>query len=292
MIGTFVKLLIGLSAYSFVVLGLPTVSIVSGQSIAVEKSMSDSKKQLDAIRQSMLTGARQEAEAASVQLKSLANAELTSADRELWLRLSREVAIRLGDRQSLEKLRSETDSFETHLIYRVLLAMGQLEKGEIDAAAKTLDEVGDVDLLNEREQRRVFAIRARLAQLKGDDAQERIHIEAIVDHLHRWPTADCQSCHNAPANPTAITSLPITRFWFGERYVELMKKKQDAEAVKSAAEKELAADSKDDRAKIRLAYAYRALGDEAKAKQLFESLPWVEKEGRDAPKPRMMTTFP
>ena len=272
---------------------LPTSTVVlRAQENAIADAKSASKQTLDAIRQSMLTGARDEAEKAALKLKKLSKDELSSTERELWLRLSREAAVRLGDREALELLRSETDSFETQLIYRVLLASGQLEKGELDAAAKTLDELGDIEVLNEREKRRVFAIRARLAQLHGDVAQEREHIESIIDHLDRWPTADCQSCHNAPATPKAITSLPIQRFWFGERFVELMKKQNDAEAIRITCEKELAADSTNDRARIRLAYAYRALGNDAKSKQLFESIPWVEKEGRELLKPRMMTTFP
>lgn len=267
-------------------------SLLRAQDTTVADSKSASKMTLDAIRQSMLTGARDEAEKAALKLKKLSKDELSTTERELWLRLSREAAVRLGDREALELLRKETDSFETQLIYRVLLASGQLEKGELEAAARTLDELGDVDVLNEREKRRVFAIRARLAQLQGDAAQERVHIESIIDHLDRWPTSDCQSCHNAPATPKVITSLPIQRFWFGERFVELMKKQNDAESIRLTSEKELAADSSNDRTKIRLAYAYRALGNEAKAKQLFESIPWVEKEGRESLKPRMMTTFP
>ena len=269
-----------------------SASLLRAQDTTVADSKSASKMTLDAIRQSMLTGAREEAQKAALKLKKLSKDELSTTERELWLRLSREAAVRLGDRETLELLRKETDSFETQLIYRVLLASGQLEKGELEAAARTLDELGDIDVLNEREKRRVFAIRARLAQLHGDVAQERVHIESIIDHLDRWPTADCQSCHNAPATPKVVTSLPIQRFWFGERFVELMKNQNDAEVIKLTSEKELAADSSNDRAKIRLAYAYRALGDDAKAKQLFESIPWVEKEGRESLKPRMMTTFP
>ena len=277
---------------SFSILGISDDSFLFGQETTVAETKSNAKQLLDSIRQSMLTGAREEAAKAAVKLKALSRDELSTTERELWLRLSREAAVRLGDRETLESLRLETDSFETQLIYRVLLASGQLEKGELAAARRTLDEIGDIDVLNEREKRRVFAIRARLAQLQGDTVQERLQVESIIDHLDRWPTADCQSCHNAPANPKAITSLPIQRFWFGERYVELMKKQNDAEAIKVTSEKELAADSTNDRAKIRLAYAYRALGNEAKAKQLFESIQWVEKEGRESLKPRMMTTFP
>ena len=274
------------------IFGPVSITLLRAQDTAGADSKSAAKATLDAIRPSMLTGARDEAEKAALKLKKLAKEELSTTERELWLRLSREAAVRLGDREALESLRKETDSFETQLIYRVLLASGQLEKGELEAAARTLDELGDIDVLNEREKRRVFAIRARLAQLQGDDTQERVHIESIIDHLDRWPTADCQSCHNAPATPKVITSLPIQRFWFGERFVELMKKQNDADAIRLTSEKELASDSGNDRAKIRLAYAYRALGNEAKAKHLFESIPWVEKEGRESLKPRMLTTFP
>lgn len=275
------------------VLGLAMLSLMTNvHSQEPTPEVSATKKSLDAIRLTMLTGSSKEAKQASTALKELANDKLTSTERELWLRLSREAALRLGDRTWLESLSAETDSFETQMIYRVLLASGQLEKGDLKSAAETLDQLGDLDAINEREKRRVFAIRARIAQLNGDVAQERVHIEAIMDHLDRWPTNDCQSCHSSPTNPKAITTMPIQRLWFGERFVELMKLQSDAEAVKVESEKELAKNSADDRARIRLAFAFRALGNEAKAKELFAQLPWAEAENREPLKPRMMTTFP
>ena len=134
-------------------LGVLGASFLFGQETTVAETKSNAKQLLDSIRQSMLTGAREEAAKAAVKLKALSRDELSTTERELWLRLSREAAVRLGDRETLESLRLETDSFETQLIYRVLLASGQLEKGELAAARRTLDEIGDIDVLNEREKR-------------------------------------------------------------------------------------------------------------------------------------------
>lgn len=119
------------------ILGISDDSFLFGQETTVAETKSNAKQLLDSIRQSMLTGAREEAAKAAVKLKALSRDELSTTERELWLRLSREAAVRLGDRETLESLRLETDSFETQLIYRVLLASEQLEKGELAAAAIT-----------------------------------------------------------------------------------------------------------------------------------------------------------
>lgn len=258
----------------------------------VVPSDSSPKAKLDRIRTYMLTGSTKEARAAASELKAIAETNLTSTEREQWLRLSREAAVRLGDADTLNKLRNESDPFETQIIYRVLLASGQLEKGELDIAEATLNELGDLDGVNEREKRRVFAIRARIALLRGDLVRERENIEAIVDHLDRWPTDDCQSCHNQMANPKLVTTLPIGRLWFTERFVELMQLQHDAEKVRESAQSDLDGNSRDDKARIRLAFALEALGQHDKAKKLLDELTWVEKNGMPVVKPRMLTTFP
>lgn len=252
----------------------------------------DIEKKLDAIRLKLLTGGKADFEAVSLELESLAKVELSQDNRETWVRLSREAAIRLADRSKLESLKSFEDPFESQIIYRVLLAMGELEKSEFAKATATLDSLGDLEKVNEREKRRVYALRARIAQMEQKPEVERVYIEKIVDHLHEWSTAKCQSCHNMPSQPDVVTTLPIERFWFGDRFVELMKSQGDAEKVRADAEANLKKNGEDNQARIRLAYALLALGDEKRAKQLFSEIPWMEMAGKEIKKARMMTVFP
>lgn len=218
--------------------------------------------------------------------------DLSKSDRETWLHLSRDVAIRQGDRAALEALRDVPDSFGQDVIYTVLLAYGHLGKGDLKKAKATLDALGDMKGVNEREKRRADSIRARVAQLEVKPDEERKHVEKLVDHLAYWISAKCQSCHNSPQDPKAMTSLPVTNLWFGERYVELLRQQGDAEKVKAEAEAALKKSADDEEARVRLGFALKALKKDAEAEAEFRKLPWADFPGRDLKKPRMMTTFP
>ena len=250
------------------------------------------KDELAAIRRSMLAGGRAEAAAAAPRVRALGAGSLSTAEREAWVRVARDVALRLGDRKWLEELRDVELSFGTELSYAVMLANAQLSHANLTGAKATLDALGDVHGANEREKRRVFALRARVAELEGDVAGERAAVEDLVDHLFLWPRQKCQECHATTKEPDVVTTLPIASLWFGERFVALMQQQGDAAAVLQAAEAELAKDGKDDDARIRAAFALRALGREDAAMARFAELPWALLPGRAERKPRQFATYP
>lgn len=250
------------------------------------------RDELAAIRRTMLAGGRPEAAAAADRVRAMGRAKLSTTDREAWVRVARDVALRLGDRKWLEELRDVELSFGTELSYAVMLANAQLSHANLKGAKATLDALGDVHGANEREKRRVFALRARVAELEGDVASERAAVEDLVDHLFLWPRQKCQECHATTKEPDVVTTLPIASLWFGERFVELMRKQGDAAAVLQAAEAELAKDGKDDDARIRAAFALRALGREDAAMARFAELPWALLPGRAERKPRQFATYP
>ncbi len=250
------------------------------------------RDELAAIRRTMLAGGRPEAAAAADRVRAMGRAKLSTTDREAWVRVARDVALRLGDRKWLEELRDVELSFGTELSYAVMLANAQLSHANLKGAKATLDALGDVHGANEREKRRVFALRARVAELEGDVASERAAVEDLVDHLFLWPRQKCQECHATTREPDVVTTLPIASLWFGERFVELMRKQGDAAAVLQAAEAELAKDGKDDDARIRAAFALRALGREDAAMARFAELPWALLPGRAERKPRQFATYP
>lgn len=250
------------------------------------------KDELAAIRRSMLAGGRAEAAAAAPRVRALGAGSLSTADREAWVRVARDVALRLGDRKWLEELRDVELSFGTELSYAVMLANAQLSHANLTGAKATLDALGDVHGANEREKRRVFALRARVAELEGDVAGERAAVEDLVDHLFLWPRQKCKECHATTKEPDVVTTLPIASLWFGERFVALMQQQGDAAAVLQAAEAELAKDGKDDDARIRAAFALRALGREDAAMARFAELPWALLPGRAERKPRQFATYP
>lgn len=250
------------------------------------------REELSAIRRTMLAGGRPEAAAVAERVRAMGRAKLSTDDREAWVRVARDVALRLGDRRWLEQLRDVELSFGTELSYAVLLANAQLSHANLQGAKATLDALGDVNGANEREKRRVFALRARVAELEGDVAAERAAVEDLVDHLFLWPRRKCQECHATTKEPDVVTTLPIASLWLGERFVELMKKQGDAEAVLKAAEAALSQDGKDDDARIRAAFALRALGREDAAMARFAELPWALVPGRAERKPRQFATYP
>ncbi|MEZ6037274.1 MAG: hypothetical protein R3F29_07320 [Planctomycetota bacterium] len=264
--------------------------------VEVEKSRSgeadDFAKELRAIRSSLLNSDRAAVVAAVARVRALESRIPDDDARADWTRLARLVAIRVGDRQWLETLREDHDLTRTEIGYAVMLARSQVEHANLEEAQRTLAQLGNIDGENEREKRRVYALRARVAELQGDVAGERHHIEDIVDHLHMWPRQRCQECHAPSKQPDVVAGFDLRGSWIGERYVALMKQQGDAEQVRAGAAADLTADPDDDDARIHLAFALRALGRDAEAEPLFEALPWVILPGRELPKPRQMATYP
>ena len=251
--------------------------------------------ELTEINRALFFGGREPALKYAARIKALGKEKLSDDDRETWLEVARDAALRLGDRAWLESLKDVPDSFSREMIYKVLLAYGQLSKADLDGATKTLDGLKEADKrgeINVREQRRMTALRARIAQLRGENKKERAEIESLIEHLPYWPTPSCQRCHNAPAAPKEITSLPIHNLWFGERFVEILKRDGDARKLQLDSEAMLSARPTDDLARIRLAFALQAQGESERAAKLFAELPWTEQPERKLRKPRMVTSFP
>jgi tetratricopeptide (TPR) repeat protein len=236
---------------------------------------------------------RPAAEIASA-LRAVAVDDLSNKDRERWARLARETAVRLGDRAWIEDLKPIPDSFSLVRTYAILGASAKVREGDYEGAREDLKKVGDPKRLNAREERRVEAIHARIAQLLDDAPGEREAVERLVDHLWRWPSPSCQSCHDDFKKPGQVPLLDISNLWFGDRFVALMKAQGDAEEVVRAAARSLERDPKNDKARIRLAYGLRALGRAEEAEKRFRELPWASFPDRldGAATPRMMTIFP
>lgn len=256
------------------------------------KTTQPAKDRLAEIRKSLFTGGRSEANKVAEELKILGQSDLSPSDRETWVRIARDTALRQGDRTWLEQLKDVPDTFGMDMIYTVLLASSQLSRAQLSEAKATLAKLPPMERINEREKRRIHSIRARIAQLENQVAEEREEINHLVDHLYLWPKPICQSCHSNPTDPKAIPQMPITNLWFGERFVELLRQQGDADKVKRQAEEKLAKSPADEKARIRLAFALMALNQEKEAEKAFRDLPWAAFPDRDLKKPRMMTTFP
>lgn len=249
-------------------------------------------KTLDEIGRILQTGGQAQAQTVAARLRELGARHLSDDDQSTWIRLARTAAIRLGDIAWLRELSTVEDAFSLDLIYTVLLADGQLLQADLEGAARTLDRAEQFTPINIRENRRIWALRARIAELNHDPNTERVYIDRIIDHLGDWRSPLCQSCHGPVTEPKTLASLPINRLWTGERYVELLQQQQDAAAVRKTAEDRLAVNPADDDARIHLAFALRAQGDHDGAEAEFKKLEWADYPDRPLAKPRMMTSFP
>lgn len=264
----------------------------AGQNDGNKSTASVIGQELDAISDSIKMGGKAESEQAAVKLRGLRKKDMTQGDRETWLQLARDTAIRNADLKWLQTLCDEAEESPLDSVYAVLLANAKLARADTAGATAVLDRMGDDCSMNPREQRRVYALRARIAQLKGNVPEERANIEKIVEHLSSWPDPMCQTCHASPIDKTKMTGLPIKELWFGERYVALMRKQGDAEAVRVESAAQLKRSRSDDNARIRQAFALQALGKSAEADKLFRELPWAQFPGRDLAQPHMLGAFP
>lgn len=244
------------------------------------------------IQRTMVLGGRAEAEQVAPRLRELDRQPMSKGERDSWLRVARDVAVRTGDLAWLRSLRDAELAFGTELSHAVMLANAQLAHANLDGAQATLRGLGELDRANEREKRRVFALQARVAQLQQDHRAERAAVEQLVDHLYMWPRQRCQECHASEKAPNEVTSLPVSTLWFGERFVLLMQKQGDAEDVRATAAQDLKLDPTDDEARIRLAFALRALGREDEAMARFRELPWASFPDRPGTKARQLATYP
>lgn len=236
--------------------------------------------------------ARADPERTARLLAALPPDHLSADDRATWVRLSREAAVRNGDLATLVALKGQRDPFALMPLSRLLLANAHLNEADLPAARAELDRLGPLAGLNRRDQRRYWALRARLGQLEGRPGEERAALERIVDELAHWPSADCQSCHDDPKAPGAIPLLDIRNAWYGRRFVALMKAQGDAGRVRQQAEQRLLGRPDDTDARIVLGYALLAGGRPHEAARCWAEIPWLALPGRQGAPVRMMFAWP
>lgn len=256
----------------------------------------DAKPQQDPTLEQRLTQLRKDLQsdprgvAAAVRAIDLGKA--TAAERQQWLRVARDAAVRTGDRAWLAQLADEVDPFSEVWLYRVLLAGGHLAEGDLPAAKAELARIEDVEQVNERDKRRYFALQARIAQLEDDAPAEITALWRIVDELQHWPAKSCQGCHDDPKNKQVLPLLPVLDTWFAERLTAHLAKANDLGERLQRARQTLATAPDDTGARIHLAMLEQAAGDRDAAHKALEPIAWVALPGRAGSKPRMMTTYP
>lgn len=213
--------------------------------------------------------------------------------RRWWL-LAKDAAIRTGDRAWLEEVNSSqvSERFAFADGYAILTAWSYLKAADFEKTRFHLDQIRDPAHLNEREKRRLLSILARMEQLEGRPEAERVHIDKLVDYLGRWATPICQSCHENPDHPGELPALDVNHHWIGQRYVALLAATGDAARIRDEAQARLSEEPTDERARLRLAYALRALGDEPAALAQFRELDWAAFADRPTVEPRDMLIFP
>ncbi len=246
------------------------------------------KEQLEQIRKD----ARADVQGAAKALRAMPTTSMNDEDRANWVHLAREAAVRTGDGAWLVSLQAQDDPFALMPLAQLLLANGYLNEGRFAAAKDALAQITNLQRINTRDQRRYWALKVRLAQLTGNVDEERAAIERILHELGHWPSADCQSCHGDLKNPKQVPLLDVQAFWFGQRYVALLKQRGDADAVRLAAERKLAADPKDDDARVFLILALLALDKPDDAQQRVKEIAWAAPNGSKVAPPRMIFMWP
>jgi len=246
------------------------------------------KDELDQIRKD----ARNDFEKTAEALRALEGRSMNAEDRATWVRLSREAAVRNGDLATLSALKDKADPFSLLPLSRILLANAYLNEGRLSEARAELGRLGPLDRINTRDQRRTWALKARIAQLEGKPVEERDALEHIVHELSHWASADCQGCHNDLKNPQAIPLLEVQNTWYAKRYVELLQQTGTVDKIRTQAEKKLSKDPEDKDARIHLGFALLAQGKALEAEQSWREIPWIALSERTGASPRMLFAWP
>jgi hypothetical protein len=247
------------------------------------------KATIEAARQALRAGRPDEA---ARLLKPLDPAKLDSEQARSVRLYGRDAALRTGDRAWLEAVNDFPDRLAFADGYAILTAWSYLKAADFESTRFYLGKIRDEKHLNEREKRRLLSIRARLEQMEGNRQAERGHVEEFVDYAGRWTSPTCMGCHENEQRQGEIPLLDMRNWWVGDRYVALLKQAGDAAQVRDAAATRLKDRPTDDAARLRLAYALRALGDEESATAAFRELDWVEFADREPIKPKDIFTFP
>jgi hypothetical protein len=229
-------------------------------------------------------------------LKSMDLHTLDPKDARRWRSLASQAAVRTGDKAWLDEIARDPERFSNLLNLLTVTVVQLLWDGELDEARALLGRIKDPENLDEIPRRRYLQLYARLEQLSGNKAAERIYVAKLVDFAGLWASDTCQGCHaNLNKYGEQVTTLDVSNWWVGERFTALLQESGDAAKVRAAAEKRLAANPKDDAARLRIAYALRAEGgtvNRTKAETQLRALPWAEFPDREKRPPLRLATFP
>jgi hypothetical protein len=84
----------------------------------------------------------------------------------------------------------------------------------------------------------------------------------------------------------------VRSWWPGQRFAALLAQSGDAKRVRRESEVRLAKNPKDEQARLRLAYALRAEGDEAGCDRELRKISWAAFPDRPYKAPIDVMTFP
>lgn len=233
-----------------------------------------------------------EPEKAAGLLKALDVSTMNSETARRFRLYARDAAVRTGDRAWLEKVNDTPDRTAFADGYTILTAWSFLKAADFPTTRFYLGLIKNFKELNEREKRRVLAIRARLEQLDGTPVTERAQVDQLMAYVGRWASPTCMACHANEKQPGETASLDVNNWWGAQRYVALMKTMGDAPAVRDQARARLQTHPDDEAAKLRLAFALRAMGDEAGAIQGLREISWAEFPDREKVAPKDIIIFP
>jgi thioredoxin-like negative regulator of GroEL len=226
-------------------------------------------------------------------LKGVKVTSLEPPEARRWRTLAVIVALRTGDSAWQSELTNDFQYYAKSVDLVITTAAQLLRDGRREQARAVLASIKEPEKLDEVPRRRFLEILARLEQLEKNDKEERKYVNQLVSFASTWPNDVCQSCHANPSNQgEAVTTLNLSTLWFGERYVKLMQQQGDAATVLANAQKALAKNPSDSSSRLKLAYALRATGQEAKAIETLRTFPWAEFPDRPKRPPLRFAIFP
>lgn len=246
------------------------------------------KRALDEIQKD----AKRDFRKASEALRAFDPDGMNPENRATWTRLTRANAIRTGNARLLRELKDFEDPFSTITLARVIMASGHLEVGDFAGATAELSHIHDIERINPRERRRYWALKARIAQLTGDEEEEVAALSQIARELAQWPTPACQSCHDDPKDPKALPTLDLRKLWFIDRYVSLLGKNDRASRLERGAKKRITTDPRDMEARILLYAALRASAAADEAEKALQEIKGIGRLGDGDSGPRMIFMWP
>ncbi|MES2462266.1 MAG: tetratricopeptide repeat protein [Armatimonadota bacterium] len=226
-------------------------------------------------------------------LKSVKVSSLEPPEARRWRTMAVIVALRTGDSAWLSELTNDFQYYAKSIDLVTTTAAQLLRDGRREQARAVLASIKEPEKLDEVPHRRFLQILARLEQLDKNDKEERKYVNQLVSFASGWSNEVCQGCHANPSKQgEAVTTLNLSTLWFGERYVKLMQQQGDAATVLANAQKALSKNPSDSVARLKLAYALRATGKEAKAIETLRTFPWAEFPDRPKRPPLRFAIFP